>query len=106
MDHSTSLCHGYIYGLEHLHYSQTGQAIVYRGMVVHDAVYKVLRFASQSLDLLQTGNPKIAGSMDDPKRVIAHVTGPLNTFVVDLDLLVRLQIVPDKHLLFGADQGT
>src|ERR1700739_1942434 len=36
---------------------------------------------------------------------VAGIGGHTYTLVVDLDLLVRFEIVPDQHLLFAADES-
>src|SRR6516225_5271785 len=68
------------------------------------AIDKVVRFLRESFDLLHARHPQITRAIADAQIISGVAAGPLDTFVVNLDLLIGFKIIPDEHLLFAADE--
>ena len=69
-----------------------------------DAVHEVCQLLTQRLELFQLRRPHIAGAVIDQQFVYAFAVVDVHAFVVDLDLLVVLKVVPHQHSLLAADQ--
>src|SRR6266853_96398 len=87
-----------------LNHLQAGFTVVGRCPVVHDAVKEVVEFDLERFRLLHLWCPHITRAVAD-QQVIQTLAAPdFHTLVIDLDLLVGLQIVPDEHLVLAADE--
>src|SRR6185295_14391441 len=81
-------------------------AVVKRSCSAQDTVDEVFCLARERFHLFDTGNPQVAGTVTDAKIItrIAVTVGSLDSLVVDLDFLVRFEIIPDEHLLLAANK--
>src|SRR3954451_5327095 len=91
-------------GFEEIDDRQTSDAIVDRGAIVPDAVDEVIELDLQRLGLFNPRRPHVARAVADQQVVYVVAVRDLHALVVDLDLLVCLEVVPDQHLVATADQ--
>src|SRR5262249_38814225 len=91
--------------LQHLYDTQAGGAVVQWSGVGGDAFVEIRQLRLQCFHLLDLRRPHIAGLITGKQLVKVLAVPDGYALVIDLDLFVSLQIVPNKHLLFAADQS-
>ena len=92
-------------GLDQLHDAQAEPAVGLRHLAVLDAIDEMLALDAQRLGARELRRPHVAGPVADAHLVdLLRVVGEADALVVDLDLLARLEVVVDDHLLAAADQ--
>ena len=84
---------------------QTCRTIIDGCSIIQDAINEVFKFDLQSLALFDSGRPHISRTVTHEQFIDALPVGDLHAFIVDLNFLVGLEIVPDQHLFFTADQS-
>src|SRR5229473_5599961 len=92
-------------GFEHLDDPGTGDAVIERRQPLCDTLDEIAELGFERLGLLDAWSPHVARAIAHKQLIEALAVAHLDALVVDLDLFVRLQIVPDQHLLLPPDQG-
>src|SRR5690242_4813953 len=80
-------------------------AVIEGSSIISDAVHEIFELELQSLRLFHSGCPHIPRTVTYQQFIDTLAVRDLYTFVVNLDLLVGLQVIPYEHLLLAADQG-
>src|SRR5579883_1512559 len=104
-DDSALLSQRAVGGFEHSHDAQTGHTVVEGPLIAANALHKVGGLKLQSFDLFDIGRPHVAGAVFDELLVHGLSSAHLNAAIVDFQLFVRLEVVPDEHFLFAAQEG-
>src|SRR5262249_41595248 len=96
--------HGPVHGFKHLHNSQAGSSVIYGRTAIQDAINEILSLDRQCFGVLNAWDPKVACPITNPEVMRAVAIRTLNALIVDFDLFVSLEIIPDEHFLFSANQ--
>ena len=97
---------GFLRSLNYSYQAQTIHAIGFRGLIVFNAINKVLGLGLKRFGCVEPRRPHVAGSITY-KHLINSLGALRNgdAFVVDLYFLAGLQVVVKDHLLAATDQS-
>src|SRR5882672_2541285 len=95
---------GLLRGFEQPHHAQARRAVVDGRLVLHHAIEEIPELDLQRFGRIDLRRPDVAGAIADEQVVESLAVGDVDALVVHPDLLVRLQVVPDQHLVLAADE--